>query len=1001
MTIYNSNSEHKSDLLDFVSSEKALRGHNLTDLKVIENVNREFSSIFPDSSGLKSSYSGEELKLPSNNFRDYKYFELENGIRVVLLLDIFDLEMSVGIQYPVFLLKNCIELGGRRLFSNVVVKGMKEYFQKNALTKIYTVNESNISIILSSLNDKHQILTSVSRMFEDFDISIDKFLVAYNNTLNEYLKINETQHYRITSKLMEVAHEGSYLKDSCTTYPDNWLVVNKDMYELSQLRKRIINYVRKNMSSNLLTLVFTVPDCLVCTQNMILNTLGSMKNLNIMYPDIFDHSKYISPFSPDNIIGMKLMLPSPFPIKQFLFCFYIGERLESNISDIEEALTYLFTIGRNSLSDILKRMNIARSLSVKMFLSEKSPILSFSIDSIEGTKANPAKLLAVLRQVIYSFAESPLLERYIRNYSNSRRARYNMILSSSSSDHVTQTLFKLLNKLPKDDLISIYNPERLINSVETVLSYSTFENFFMVESYSVDLEEIENKTISIENINIEFWNAIEPDSIPSFTVEEPNDEEFIPKLFESPIKFDTCNTNITEIDFEWEEGSLLNKFNDRLSFSVVQGFQRPSSLLFFRFHLLQEEQFSIKSILFKCFIAFVMNIFLKPYKDILDYSSLSLSISCGLDHSVDMELGYDSLSVSSKLHSEVFPNILNLTSSFFNNATSLNSTLFSEFMKDYKLSVENDYRDPTGIKYARSIVNSMLNTSFPSYPKYIEIIENATFEDYLDYCNSILSFNKLKGLLSGNIDYTNSKAKLSNFINSLNFGDFSDLNDPLGYNLPVLMICPSIVDNRHFLLKKRQVNENSPFNLVLASVILEKSLKNLLFLRIIEISLLKYYNTKSLDEINLGFGWVIRSHYIQLDITSSSRAKPNQVGKVPISEFTTELLNDVLDITTFFDIKLTNFFFKTRRVLTIKSIDDQSRFDALYYSHMLKRRPYFHTEFIVEFENLKPEDAANFSRDVKNSLIYLVIIGSKEQINMNIERETPEFILTDGFPNVQ
>ncbi|KAH8742065.1 insulinase-like peptidase [Cryptosporidium ryanae] len=980
--------------------EEIFRENNLTDPNVMENVDREFSSIFPDSSGLRNFYSGEELKLPSNSFREYRYFELENGIRVVLLLDIFDMEVSIGMQYPVFLLQNCNEFGGRRLFSNVVVKGLKEYFQKNTLIKIYTVNESSISIILSSLDDKHHILTSISRMFEDFDISIDRFLFTYNNTLNEYLKIKETQHYRITGKLMEVAHEGSYLKDSCITYPDTWLDVNKDIYELSQLRKRIVNYVRKNMSSNLLTLVFTVPDCLVCTQNMVLNTLRSMKNLNIRYLDVFDYSKYISPFSPNNIIGRKLMLPSPFPIKQFLFCFHIRERLESNISDIEEALIYLFITCENSLSDILKRMNVARSVSVKMFLSEKSPILSFSIDIIEGTNADPAKLLAVLRRVIYSFAESPLLEKYVRNYFNSRRARYNMILSSSSSDYVIQTLFKLLNKYPKDDFISIYNPERLINSVEIVLGYSSFENFFMVESYLVDIEKLENESISIEDINLEFWDAIEPNSVPSFTVKEPKEDEFVPKLFEDPIKFDTSSANITKIDFEWEEGSLLNKFNDKLCFSVAQGFQRPSSLLFFRFNLFQDQKISIKSILFKCFIAFVMNIFLKPYKDILDYSSLNLNVGCGLDQSVDMELGYDSLSFSAKFHSEVFTNVLSLTSSVFNEATSLNDTTFSKLIKSYKLSVENDYYDPTGIKYAKSIVNSMLDTSFPSYPKFIEIINDTTFEDYVHHCNSIFPFNNLKGLLSGNIDYTTSKTKLASFIKDLNFGNFGDLDDPLSYNLPVLMVRPRTDDNKHFLLKRRQVDENSPYNLVYASVVLEKCLKNLLFLRIMETSLLKYYNTMSLVEINLGFSWAIKSNYIQLDITSSSRVKPNQPESEPISEFTTELLNDVLDITNFFDIKLTNFFIKTRRVLTIKSIDDQSRFDALYYSYMLNRRPYFHTEFIVEFENLRPEDVTNFSRNVKNGLIYFVIIGSKKQVNMNIAKEISDFVLTDGCPDV-
>ncbi|CUV04344.1 unnamed protein product [Cryptosporidium hominis] len=940
------------------------------------------------------------LELPSVYLRDYMYLKLNNGIKVILISDAIDMEMGIGIQYPVSLIEGCNDLGGVRLISNVLIRGLKDYFREVALIKSYFLHNSRVSINFSTNENILQILKYFSEVFVNFEISIEKFVEAYKLTIDQFKSRQDAQYTRIVGKLFEIAHPNSYFKNSCHTFNDQVLENEYAGYELVQLRKKIINAIRNNFSSNLLSVIITTPNALNCSQLLVSKGLSSMRNLNLSIPNTFDNEKYAIPFSTDNLIGKRLTFPSNLPIKQFFFCFFIEESLEANIKEIEGALAEMFIHGGNSLLSNLKNRGLVRNMDIKILLAESSPILSFRVEVEDTEKNNPAEILSIIRQVVYTFTESPLLESYVMNYFKIHDVKFSKIFTTSSTNDVIFKLFNIINTSPLEEINNMINPKLLLESVETVLSYTTFDHFFLIKSCDFAPEEVKNKTVEIDNINIEFWNSINANLLTSYTPEEPEVNPLLPNSYIANNEIYQNTTSISKIDFSISENNtLIDPYNDKISLNIAHGFQRPSTTNFFRFNILHEEHFSIKSILFKCFIVFAMNIFLKPYKHLLTNSSSDIKLSCGLDQQADLDLGYDSISVFMSSHSQVFPQLLNYTSFFFNNATSLNEANFYKTLQDYKEYVNNEYTSTSGIHYAKAIVNCMLNPSFPSYSKYIKIIERVQYSDYLDYCKSLLSFNNIKGLIYGNISTSEARIILSKFINSLNLGNLSELNDPTAYNLPILMICPQPNMPRHFIMKRNQIDASSMVNLVYTSVAIGNNIRNILMLNIVETAISKLSELASLDKVNLTLKWEIKKHYIRLNILSLSSIRYNENGIEPIIEYSTEALKRIYNLGNYIELKQKSFLNKSKRIFTIRRDSEETRFNQLYHSIMMDKKPYMQLYLLKEFESINVGSFFEFANQVKNSLTYIVIISSHQQTNKNTENEITGFTKAEGYPN--
>ncbi|KAH8584891.1 insulinase-like peptidase [Cryptosporidium sp. chipmunk genotype I] len=940
------------------------------------------------------------LGLPSNYLRDYRYLKLKNGVKVVLINDAIDMEIGVGIQYPVGFIEGCNDLGGVRFISNVLIKGLKDYFREVALIKSYFLHNSKVSINFSTNEDLLQILKYFSEMFVNFEISMDKFIEAYKMTLDQFRARLSAQYTQIVGKLFEIAHPNSYFRNSCHTFYEPVLQNEYNGYELVQLRKKMVNAIRNGVSSNLLSVIITTPCSLHCSYLTISKGLSSMKNMNFTIPNAFDNEKYPIPFSTDNLIGKRLTLPSYLPIKQFFFCFFIEESFKANVREIEGALTEIFIHGENSLFSHLKSRGLIKNMNIRILLPDISPILSFRVEVEDAEKNSPAEILSMIRQVVYTFTESPLLEKYVMNYFKIRNSKFSKVFATSSTSDVIFKLFNVIDTSPLEDINNIILPNVLLESVETVLSYTTFDHFFLIRSCNFTPEEIMNKTVEIDNINIEFWNSINADLLTSYNLEEPEVNPLLLSSYKANADLYQHTANISKINFSYSENkTLIDPFNDRVSFSIVHGFQRPSTIDFFRFNILHEDYFSIKSILFKCFIVFAMNIFLKPYRHLFTASSSDLKINCGLDQQTDLELGYDSISVFMSSHSQAFPQLLNYTSFSFNSATSLNETNFYNTLKHYKEYVNSEYTSTSGIYYAKSIINGMLNPSFPSYSKYIKIIERVEYSDYVDYCGSLISFNNIKGLISGDISTSEARITLSNFINSLNLGNFTKLNDPNAYNLPILMICPQPNMPRHFLIKRNQIDTSSMVNLVLTSVIIDNNIRNILMLNIIETSILKLSEFASLDKVHLSLKWEIKKHSIHLNILSLSSIRYGENGIEPIIEYSTEALKRIYNLGNHIELKQKSFLSKTKRIVTIKRDSEETRFNQLYYSFMMGRKPYMQFALLNEFESITGKDFIEFGNEVKNSLTYIVIISSHQQTNKNTENEITGFTKTEGYPN--
>ncbi|KAF7457406.1 insulinase-like peptidase [Cryptosporidium felis] len=971
--------------------------------KHIKNTCQDF-----DLSKVKFMSDGSDFELPSNILREYKYIELENGLRILLISDMLDMEVGIGFQYPISLLDGCKELGGVKLISNIFLEGLKEYFREVTIIKSYTMTDSKILIQFSTTEEIFHIFYYFSEMISNFDISMDKFVDTYEKVLKQYYVKYDSQYSKIIGMLYKTAHEGSYLKSSCPRYSHE-IVDNREKFDLLLIKKRIVSAIREGISSNLMTFIITLPCCFECSQYYISNTLNSIKNLNKPLPNILNDTKYIPAFSTDNLIGKRLKIASPYAQRQYFFCFSIDRRFKSNLLELEGALSFLFIRGENSLATHLKNKGLIANLNIKILLYDRSPVLSFIVDTLSSNDNSSgvntkkeAEILSIIRKVVYTFTESPLLESYVNRYFNIQNLWYSKHFATSSTDSILNKLSNIIEDSPIEGITNIMKPDVLLDSVESILSYSTFDNFFLIDISYCKFENIKNNTVEIENIGLDFWNLINADLIPSYVPAELEDNPFLPKSIKGKIiNTENVLTSISKIDFHTEANkTLIDPYNDRISFSIARNFQRPSNINYLRFNIIQDDYFSIKSILFKCFIAFLMNLFLRPYRDILFSSSVDIKVNCGLDNIQNLEFGYDSLSVYLSSHSDVFQNVLNLTSASFNNATSLSDTSFVNLLNEYKESVVDEYSSSSGISYARSIVNRMLDTSFPSYQKYIKILGRVTYADYLNYCDSILGFNRLKGLIAGNILLSESKILFSNFVNSLNLGNLSNLEGAYDYNLPHLVICPQPDMPRHFLINKEQIQESSSNNLVYASVVIENSIRNVLILKILEPIMINSSETALSDKVNLVIKWELKKHYIQLNIISLSPIRYTEKGNEPIVEYATYFLRKIFNLGKHIELKQRSFFSKSKRILTISGVNEEERFDQLYYSYMTNRRSYMTFSLIDEFNKLTSKDISNFSRDIANGLTYIIILSSSQQTNKYTENEIVGFTVTDGYPDI-
>ncbi|KAJ1609881.1 insulinase-like peptidase [Cryptosporidium canis] len=955
----------------------------------------QYSSSMAD--GAKES----SIQLPSNYLREYKYLELENGIRVVLVNDALDMEVGIGIQYPIYLIEGCNELGGVRFISNVLIKGIKDYLREVALIKSYLLHNSKVSMSFSTNENLLFVLKYISEMFIHFEISMDAFLKSYKITIQQYEGRVDAQYTKIVNKLLEIAHPDSYLKSSCHTFYEPVLQSLTHEYDFVQLKKRMIHAIRNGISSNLLSLVITAPCSLYCSQLTISKGLSSMKNLNLSFPKILD-STYATPFSTSNLIGKILTLPTYLPIKQFFFCFCVEEGFDANLKELEDALADMFITGEQSLASLLKNRGLIKNMNIKVLLFDKSPILSFRVEVEDTERSNPAEILSIIRQVVYTFTESSLLEKYVMNYYRVRSAMFSRVFATSSTSDIIFNLFNIIDTSPLGDINNLINPKVLLDSVETVLSYTTFDHFFLIKSCNFTPEEVNNKTIEIDDINIEFWNSINANILSSYYPHEPEANPLLPSSYVTNFSLNKNAANITKIDFsDSDNTTLIDPYNSRVSMNIANGFQRPSTINFFRFDLHQDNYFSIKSILFKCFIVFAMNIFLRPYRPLFSASSVDLKINCGIDKASDLELGYDSISVYMSSHSKVFPQLLDYTSSSFNYATSLNETEFSTVLKEYRDFVKTEFTSNSGLVYARSILNGMLDPSLPSYSKYIKIIERVKHSDFVDYCESILSFNSLKGLISGNISAPEARTVLSGFINSLNLGKLTELTDPYSYNLPILMICPQPNMPRHFIIKRNQIDTSIMTNLVLVSVIIEKSIRNILVLHLLKNFILRPSELSFYERVALSLKWDIKKNHIQLNILTLSPIRYGENGVEPIIEYSTEILEKIYNLGNHIELMQKSFISKTKRIITLNRDSEETRFDQLYYSFMIGRKPFIQQTLLRESDSLTGKDFVDFANEVKNSLTYIIIISSYQQTNKNIEKDLPGFIFTEGYSNTK
>lgn len=953
-----------------------------------------------DSASMSNSTKEVSLGFPSSYFREYKYLKLENGVKVILINDALDMEVGIGIQYPVHLIKGCNELGGARFISNVLINGLKDYLREVALIKSYLLHNSKVSISFSTNDNLLHVLKYLSEMFVNFEISMDKFLKSYKMTIQQYEGRRDTQYNRIMNKLFEIAHPNSYMKSSCHTFYEPVLQSEYSEYDFVQLRKKMVNAIRNGISSNLLSFIITAPCSLYCSQLTVSEGLSSMKNLNLT--STLDKSAYVTPFSTDNLIGKMLILPSYLPIKQFFFCFSIEEGFDANLKEVEGALADIFIQGEYSLASHLKNRGLIKNMNIKILLFDKSPILSFHVEIEDMERSNPAEILSIIRQVVYTFTESPLLEKYVMNYYRIRSAMFFRTFATSSTGDIIFRLFNVIDASPLEDINSLTNPKVLLDSVETVLSYATFDHFFLIRSSNFTPEEVKNKTVEIDNINIEFWNSINANLLPSYNPEELEGNLLLPSSYEVNKSLDLYTASISKIDFSSSENkTLIDPYNSKVSLSIANGFQRSSTINFFRFNILHDSYFSLKSILFKCFIVFAMNIFLRPYRSLFTTSSVDLKLNCGMDQISDLELGYDSIYVYMSSHSQVFPRLLNYTSSSFNYATSLNKADFSKTLKEYRDYVMSEFTSSSGTFHAKSILNGMLDPSYPSYSKYIKIIERAKYNDYVDYCESILSFNQIKGLISGNISVPEARSYLASFINSLNLGKMTELSDPYSYNLPILMICPQPNMPRHFILKRDQIDASSMTNLVLISVLIDNNIRNILMLNILEATILKSSELASFDKVNLSLKWDIKKYYIQLNILSLSPIRYGENGIEPIIEYSTDALKRIYKLGDHIELLQKSFLSKSKRIITIHRDSEETRFNQLYYSFMMGRKPYMQLTLLKEFELITGKDFVEFANLVKNSLTYMIVISSQQQTNKSLEKDVSGFTHIQGYPNTQ
>lgn len=763
--------------------------------------------------------------------REYKYFELNNKLKVLLIKD--KLSMSCGALLNINVGSAHDTLPGMAHFlEHMVFMGSSKYPNVNNFMESVFKSGGVTNAMTGDTHTTYYFTIETDKYLENLDMFAYFFinpLLRKDNIEKEVNAVN-AESIKNTSDDNWIFQE-MIKKTMVEDHPVNhYTCGNNDTLKGDDLDIKVREFYEKYYSSNIMQLSLFINDKIDENKfiNYINDTFGKIKNNNLIIDKNFGKI-----LIPNNIIKY---IPN-LQIDSLTICTEIPKNFDSEKTSSLDLLSWILTSKtENSLFKILEDKGLLTDIDcAELYLFDDNILYITDFTLTKKGMKNYSDIIEIYYLYIKSIIKSnnikdiygDLLKKYHREYNLKFNddiidtfLKINMLINKNINieDINTWMLNKPNYELIIDKFIDILNNIKPYNSSYILRSKKIKEELFKIDNIYKTKYNL-NKIEPIYNLDInkKYYNLIKRNRFISDNVEIISGQDNFP------------NKNPEKIEKKY---NLVYNFNSSYNIPDVNFYINLYCPL-----IMDSPEIYIKSIL---------------YIDSLysDNSNLINEIEKA-GYKFDIVLENDTFIIYIKSDNNNCDKIIDVLKNIFsfNNISKGFDSIKEKAYKKYK-----GYKNEKPLTKITSIMNKILLKKYYTPYELLDYINDATFEDCRNKFLYILDECITSMLISGNIIKQNAEKYAETIYNNLNIKKENKITLDLDTNLKYLKL-PYIKK----YINKNKDEKNNLFTLSYILFTLKKTdnecLKNIAFLNVLNaITNMQYFNKLRTNE---QYGYIV------------------------------------------------------------------------------------------------------------------------------------------------